>query len=177
MAKTPQRIMALIAALLFLASTIAFSIFVIIQMREESTANQVNQIEETQNNTTEDKLEGKQLEGFDPVSEVNELQIIDIKEGDGEVVPEGATVTAHYTGALAKTGIIFQSSKDFGSAIPFSLNGVIEGWTKGVPGMKVGGLRRLIIPANMAYGEEGSPPTIGPNEPLVFDIEIVKIGE
>lgn len=177
MAKTPQRIIALVAALLFLASTIGFSVFVIMQMREESTrSGDVSEIDD-QNNQQEGKLEGTKLDNFTPVSEVNELQVIDIKEGDGEVVPEGATVTAHYTGALTKTGVIFQSSKDFGSPIPFSLTQVIAGWAQGVPGMKVGGQRRLIIPAAMAYGEQGSPPSIGPNEPLVFDIEIVKLGE
>jgi peptidylprolyl isomerase len=106
---------------------------------------------------------------------VTELQIIDIKPGDGEVVPEGATITAHYTGALAKDGTIFQSSHDFGDAISFGLNQVIEGWTKGVPGMKVGGTRRLIIPAAMAYGPSSPAPNIPLNSDLVFDIELVKI--
>jgi catechol 2,3-dioxygenase-like lactoylglutathione lyase family enzyme len=76
------------------------------------------------------KLEGTKMAGFDPMPAVTELQIIDIKPGDGEAVPEGATITAHYTGALVKDGTIFQSSKDFGNAISFGLNQVIEGWTK-----------------------------------------------
>ena len=120
-------------------------------------------------------LQGTKLEGFDPVAEVTELKITDVKEGDGEEVKAGATVTAHYTGALAKDGTIFQSSHDIGEAIEFALDGVIPGWTQGVPGMKVGGTRRLVIPAELAYGEAGSPPSIGPNEPLVFDIEITAV--
>ena len=87
-------------------------------------------------------------------------------------------VTAHYTGAVAATGIIFQSSLDSGQPIPFALDQVIKGWTDGVPGMKEGGKRRLIIPADQAYG--ATPPqgsNIPANAPLVFDIELVKIGE
>lgn len=117
-----------------------------------------------------------QLDNFTPVAVVNELQRIDVKEGTGEVCPAGATITAHYTGAVAATGEIFQSSKDFGGPIQFSLNGVIRGWTDGVPGMKVGGVRRLIIPAEQAYG--ANPPggsNIPPNAALVFDIELVAI--
>lgn len=168
-----QRVAAFALAILFLVVSVGFSIVVIVQMVQNDDSAQVASNE----NQEEDLLQGTQMENFEPVSDVTELQKIDLKEGTGEVVPEGATVTAHYTGALAKTGVIFQSSHDFGQPIPFSLSEVIPGWTQGVPGMKVGGIRRLLIPANMAYGEAGSPPLIGPNEPLVFDIEIVKIGE
>ena len=121
-------------------------------------------------------LKGSKLENFEPVVSVETLQVVDLKMGEGDVVAEGATVTAHYTGALAKDGTIFESSKDSGQPATFPLAQVIEGWQKGVPGMKVGGIRRLIIPAALGYGEMGSPPTIGPNEPLVFDIELVSIG-
>jgi peptidylprolyl isomerase len=121
------------------------------------------------------RLEGTKMTGFDPIGQVSELQIIDLKPGDGDTVPEGATITAHYTGALVKDGTIFQSSHDFGNAISFGLDQVIEGWTKGVPGMKVGGTRRLVIPAVMAYGESSPAPNIPPNSDLVFDIELVKV--
>ncbi len=120
-------------------------------------------------------LEGTKLANFDPVDSVPELQIIDVTEGSGDVVPEGATITAHYTGALCKDGTIFQSSKDFGNPITFGLNQVIPGWTKGVPGMKVGGVRRLVIPAAMAYGPQSPSPNIPPNSDLVFDIELVAL--
>lgn len=121
------------------------------------------------------KLEGTKLAGFDPVGAVPELQIIDVVAGTGEVVPEGATITAHYTGALCSDGTIFQSSHDFGEAISFPLNAVIEGWQKGVPGMKIGGKRRLIIPAAQAYGSHSPSPNIPANSDLVFDIELVAI--
>jgi len=122
-----------------------------------------------------DQLEGTKLADFEPISKVAELQIIDTIEGTGEEVPEGATITAHYTGALCKDGTIFQSSHDFGEAISFGLNQVIKGWTVGVPGMKVGGTRRLIIPSEMAYGSARAAANIPPNSDLVFDIELVAI--
>ena len=121
------------------------------------------------------KYEGTKLPNFAPRSSVSELEIIDTEVGTGEEVMPGATITAHYTGALAKNGIIFQSSFDFGEAITFSLSRVIEGWTKGVPGMKVGGTRRLIIPAAMAYGSSRASKNVPPNSDLVFDIDLVAI--
>ena len=119
--------------------------------------------------------EGTKLADFAPIDQVSELQIIDIEEGTGAVVQPGATITAHYTGALCKNGIIFQSSHDFGKPISFGLDQVIRGWTDGVPGMKVGGMRRLIVPSNMAYGSARAASNIPPNSDLVFDIELVDI--
>jgi len=118
------------------------------------------------------QLEGTKLKDFEPIDKVDELKIIDVIEGDGEEVKPGATVTAHYTGALCKDGTIFQSSKDFGEPIEFGLDQVVKGWTDGVPGMKVGGTRRLIIPATQAYGEMSPSPNIPANSDLVFDIEL-----
>lgn len=178
MAKTHQRVVALVAAIVFLTSSLAFSGYVIWQLATQNDTQSPAdsaQIKGQSKEVQENMLQGTKLENFSPISQVETLQVVDIKEGDGEVVKEGAKVTAHYTGALSKDGTIFQSSKDMGQPIAFSLAGVIEGWQKGVPGMKVGGIRRLIIPAAMAYGEAGSPPTIGPNEPLVFDIELFAV--
>lgn len=126
-------------------------------------------------NDSNTKLEGTKLFAFDPTGLVAELKIIDTIVGTGEVVPENATITAHYTGALAKDGTIFQSSHDFGQPATFGLNQVIAGWTKGVPGMKVGGTRRLIILAVMAYGSRRAAANIPPNSDLVFDIELIAI--
>jgi len=123
------------------------------------------------------KLEGTLLQNFTPLGKdkVTELQIIDTVVGDGPEVPVGATITAHYTGALCADGTIFQSSHDFGDAITFGLNQVIAGWTKGVPGMKIGGTRRLVIPAAQAYGSARAAASIPPNSDLVFDIELVAV--
>lgn len=120
--------------------------------------------------------EGTKLHGFDPRDEaVKELEIIEVEVGTGEEVKPGATITAHYTGALVKNGIIFQSSHDFGNPISFGLDQVIKGWTHGVPGMKVGGTRRLIIPAEQAYGASSPAKNIPANSDLVFDIDLVAI--
>ena len=124
-----------------------------------------------------EKLEGTLLQNFTPLgkNKVTELEIIDTVIGDGAEVPVGATITAHYTGALCADGTIFQSSHDFGDAITFGLSQVVEGWTKGVPGMKIGGTRRLVIPATMAYGSARASASIPPNSDLVFDIELVAV--
>lgn len=121
------------------------------------------------------QLEGTKLANFTPVSKVDELQITDTVVGTGDEVPVGATITAHYTGALCADGTIFQSSHDFGDAITFPLDRVIAGWTQGVPGMRIGGTRRLVIPSDMAYGSVRAAANIPPNSDLVFDIELVAI--
>lgn len=121
------------------------------------------------------KYEGTKLFGFDSRGLVAELEIFDIHEGTGPAVQPGATITAHYTGALVKNSIIFQSSHDTGKPVTFSLNQVIRGWAEGVPGMKVGGTRRIIIPAEMAYGSRSPAPNIPANSDLVFDIDLVAV--
>ncbi len=124
------------------------------------------------------KRKGTPLQDFTPLgkkNKVEELQIIDLVIGEGEEVPAEATITAHYTGALCIDGTIFESSHDSGRPATFGLHQVIEGWTKGVPGMKVGGTRRLIIPSEMAYGQRRASAQIGPNSDLVFDIELIAV--
>lgn len=121
------------------------------------------------------KLEGTKMENFTPLDEVNELIIEDVVIGDGGECPEWATISAHYTGAVCKTGDIFQSSKDMGRPITFSLNEVIAGWQEGVPGMKVGGIRRLTIPHSKAYGAQSPSKNIPKYSDLVFDIELIAI--
>lgn len=177
MAKPHERVFALVAAVLFLGTSIAFSLAVIWQIRKDNSSSNTESSAQTETNQQpqEGQLKGTKLEGFTPIATVDKLETIDLKEGTGEVVKEGATVTAHYTGATTKDGIIFESSKDSGQPAEFPLSQVIKGWQQGVPGMKVGGTRRIIIPASLAYGEAGSPPAIGPNEPLVFDIEMVAV--
>jgi len=176
------RIGAIVIALLFLVTSLGFSFLVIWQSHQDNKkSKQTSDIQkaftDAQNKPKEGQLQGTKLANFTPVDKVENLQIIDTVVGTGAEVKAGDTVTAHYTGALAKDGIIFESSLDSGQPVPFGLDQVIPGWTKGVPGMKVGGKRRLLIPANLGYGEQGKPPKIGPNEPLVFDIELIKIGQ
>ena len=101
------------------------------------------------------------------------LKFWDVKEGTGKVCPSGARVELHYTGWLTN-GTKFDSSKDRGEPITFSLTGLIPGWQYGVPGMKEGGVRRLMIPAELGYGSSGSG-TIPPGATLLFEIELLGI--
>ena len=116
-----------------------------------------------------------------PVVEVPEgeppagLEIEDIKKGDGATVKPGDTVTAHYVGVSYSTGTEFDSSWSRGQPATFPLAQVIPGWQQGIPGMKVGGRRRLVIPPDLGYGESGQPPDIGPNETLIFVVDLVSV--
>jgi peptidylprolyl isomerase len=104
------------------------------------------------------------------------LIVKDLKVGTGAVIPAGATITANYIGVACSTGRIFDSSYAHGGAIQFPLTGVIQGWTNGIPGMKVGGIRLLGIPADQAYGATPPTPDIAPNEALWFVVQPVKLG-
>ena len=100
------------------------------------------------------------------------MKVWDVKVGAGAAVKPGATVTVHYTGWLLN-GTVFDSSKKRGQTISFGLHQVIKGWTDGVPGMMPGGVRLLLIPSDMAYGDRGSPGSIPPKATLVFEIELI----
>ena len=102
----------------------------------------------------------------------NGMKVWNVKEGTGPEVQKGDTVTIHYTGWLPD-GTVFDSSKTRGQPITFPLARLIQGWQEGVPGMKPGGVRRLVIPYTLGYGERGSPPTIPPKATLVFEIEMI----
>ena len=104
------------------------------------------------------------------------LKYRDLKEGDGPVCPPGAHVVMDYTGWLTTGGKYFDSSWKPGSTGPLdmSLGSLIEGWKQGVPGMKVGGVRKLVIPPELGYGERGQG-GIPPNATLVFEIELLGI--
>ncbi|MDG2054344.1 MAG: ankyrin repeat domain-containing protein [Phycisphaerales bacterium] len=103
------------------------------------------------------------------------LQFYDIDGGVGfSPATSASRVTVHYTGYLPD-GTKFDSSVDRGRPSTFALNGVISGWTEGVGSMRVGGKRKLVIPAPLAYGEAGRPPTIPANSTLVFDIELIQV--
>lgn len=107
-----------------------------------------------------------------------ELQGDDIVVGKGKEAKEGDTVQVEYVGVLFKDGKQFDASWDRkGEPFEFTLGqgAVIQGWDQGVPGMKVGGRRALVIPADLAYGASGSPPNIGPNEALIFVVDLKKI--
>lgn len=106
-----------------------------------------------------------------------ELVVNDLVEGTGAEAKAGDTVTVDYVGVLYKNGKQFDASWDSGQPFTFELGGgsVIEGWDKGLEGMKVGGRRELIIPANMAYGTEGSGDAIPPNAALIFVVDLKEV--
>jgi FKBP-type peptidyl-prolyl cis-trans isomerase FkpA len=120
------------------------------------------------------KLQGAKLAGFTPVKHVDYLQCQDLKVGSGATATASSTITALYTGALASDGTIFQSSEDTGQPFTTTLSQVIQGWQAGIPGMKVGGQRRLLIPAQYAYGPQAQA-GIPANSDLVFDITLLAV--
>ena len=108
------------------------------------------------------------------------LQFIDTTEGSGPTATKGQSVTVHYTGWLYNDGVQgtkFDSSKDRGDPFVFSLGAgmVIRGWDEGVAGMKVGGMRTLIIPSALGYGARGAGGIIPANATLKFDVELLKV--
>lgn len=189
MAQLHHRIFAFFMAGLFLFSACAFSAFVIYDMvnskktaKEAAAATAATSQSQQQAQTTPppaaNALQGKPLAEFTPVDAVAEIVKTDTKEGDGTEAKKGDSITVDYTGAVASTGIVFQSSKDTGQPAQLSLAQVIPGWQEGIPGMKVGGTRRLLIPAEKAYG--ATPPDgsgIPANAPLVFDVTLIKVGK
>ena len=106
----------------------------------------------------------------------SDLQIINNIEGQGVEIVNHSKIKAHYIGML-EDGAKFDSSYDRGEPFSFQigLRQVIEGWEKGIIGMKVGGKRKLIIPPELGYGERGAGELIPPNSTLVFDIEIIDV--
>ena len=101
----------------------------------------------------------------------------DIVVGKGPAAKKGDKVQVQYVGVSYSTGEQFDASWDNGQPFDFTLGKgmVIPGWDQGIPGMKVGGRRELTIPADLAYGAAGSPPSIGPNETLIFVVDLLKI--
>lgn len=104
-----------------------------------------------------------------------DLKIEDLVVGTGAEAKVGDTVTVHYTGTL-DDGTKFDSSYDHGKPFTFMIGGrVIAGWNQGIPGMKVGGKRRLTIPSDLGYGPTGYPPAIPPNATLHFEVELLEV--
>jgi peptidylprolyl isomerase len=101
----------------------------------------------------------------------------DLVTGTGKTATQGSTITVNYVGVLYKGGKEFDSSwkrnQEFTTAL--SSGNVIDGWVKGIAGMKVGGRRELIIPPNLGYGKTGSPPTIPANATLVFVVDLLSV--
>ncbi len=187
-----QRVVAFLLAALFLMSTLGATAYVIWQINQDDGVI----VEETEEEkAAAEALAQQQAEpeadpnacgqgvftAVDPRptpsvtkndGPITELGKVDVTVGSGEEVQPGDCVAALYYGTLATTGEKFDGNYDTGEPIEFSLNGVIAGWTNGIPGMKVGGVRRLLIPSEQGYGANGSGP-IPANSDLIFEVEIV----
>ena len=186
-----QRFTSFLLALIIFGSAVVSAVFVIQAIRKEqsdetvststdtttqdtSTTDQSSQ-NSTQEGNNENMLKGKPLANFTPTTDrVSDVKVEDLTVGTGaEVTSAEQTVTAHYTGARAADGIVFESSKDNGQTFTAPLNNLIAGWQTGMIGMKVGGIRRLTIPAAQAYGDDAS--TGRPTGDLIFDIELFDV--
>lgn len=111
------------------------------------------------------------------IDQSNELIIEDLTAGEGQEAKEGDTVEMHYVGTFTD-GTKFDSSRDRGQTFSFTIGAgqVIEGWDQGIPGMKVGGMRKLTIPSDLAYGDYDYGPIPG-GSTLIFEVELMGIEE
>jgi peptidylprolyl isomerase len=107
----------------------------------------------------------------------SDLEVTEIAAGDGVEATPGSTVQVHYVGVAHSTGEEFDASYNRGEPLAFRLGTgqVIEGWDRGVTGMKVGGRRRLVIPPHLAYGDRGAGGVIQPGETLIFVVDLVAV--
>jgi peptidylprolyl isomerase len=114
--------------------------------------------------------------GTGAVTTPSGLRYEDRVAGSGVTPRSGMTVVVHYDGRLPD-GTVFDSSRRRGAPFKFRIGtgSVIKGWDEGVMTMKAGGVRRLVVPPDLGYGERGSPPAIGPNATLVFDVELLGV--
>jgi peptidylprolyl isomerase len=106
-----------------------------------------------------------------------DLEITDISVGDGAEAQPGSTVSVHYVGVAHSTGEEFDASWNRGQPFDFPLGAgkVIQGWDKGVAGMKVGGRRKLVIPPHLGYGDRGAGRSIRPGETLIFVVDLLGV--
>lgn len=172
--KKRDRVVALVMAVLFFAFASSLTIAIIVEA--VASHNKTSNNSSSTSTSTSQSLVGTAMSGFTPTSNVPTLQAKDIKVGTGATAQAGDTVTVDYTGAVASTGLIFQTTQG-NQPVSLSLNQVIKGWQLGIPGMKVGGTRQLLIPADEAYG--ANPPSgsgIPANAPLVFNVTLDKVG-
>jgi FKBP-type peptidyl-prolyl cis-trans isomerase len=182
-----QRVAAFLLALMFLLTTVGAAGYVIYQLRTESAGivNESTTVTEQTPEADPNTCGGTAMSPVEPraipeittaQTPVTELEKIDVVVGEGTEVQPGDCVGALYYGTLATTGEKFDGNYETGQPIEFSLDGVIPGWTEGIPGMKVGGVRRLVIPAELAYGEQANG-GIPANSDLVFEVQIVSTRE
>jgi FKBP-type peptidyl-prolyl cis-trans isomerase len=128
----------------------------------------------SQDNQSANQPQASTSPGPSPAAGSGQLQKTDVVVGTGAEAVASSTVTVKYTGKLADGTVFDSTDKNGGQPISFGLNQVIKGWQEGIPGMKVGGKRTLVIPPDMAYGSSGTQ-GIPPNSTLTFDVELVDV--
>jgi FKBP-type peptidyl-prolyl cis-trans isomerase len=179
MARKRERAFAAFGAGLFLLTSSALTIGVIytIVQQHNQKPNDGATTSNSQKTTNQTKLTGTKMQNFTPTAQPQaQLQVIDTKVGTGQVAKPSDTITADYVGALMSDGTIFDAASDHGGPQTFPLSKVIAGWSQGIPGMKVGGVRRLLIPASLAYGPQAQA-GIPANSDLVFDVTLSAISK
>lgn len=188
--KPHQRAFALTIALIFLVTTVATSVLVVMAIVNENKQNNSTNQSTADTDTTAadqtaatcaiDSVSGQAVlsapEVFKPAGDVTALQTIDLEQGNGDVVKAGDCIIAKYYGTLATSGTVFDENftKDTALQLQIGTGSVIKGWDEGIVGMKVGGTRRLVIPSDKAYGDQGSG-TIPANSDLVFVVKVTEI--
>lgn len=118
---------------------------------------------------------GKKLPGLSTIKFPSGVVATDLVFGSGATAMPNSVIKVHYHGTLPN-GKVFDSTRG-SDPVKFPLNQLIPGWREGIPGMMVGGVRRLVVPAKDAYGDEGAPPDIPPKTDLIFTIELVEVVE
>lgn len=178
--KTSQRVGIWIIAGVMLFGTLgAFFLPILMNDNANREAAEIQKLQEQlqqQQASSAEPLDGYQATSFDKAG-VTELAVEELKPGEGDAQAAAqSTLKVSYFG-WTSDGKIFDSSKKDGTDTPIdlSLSGVIQGWTEGLTGAKPGAVRKLSIPADKAYGEAGSPPTIGPDEPLMFIVIVHEV--
>ena len=164
-------------------SSAGLTIVLLMQNNNSDTSQQAQLQQQIQDQLKQQKeasvpkepLPGYEATAFDAAS-VTELKVETLVEGTGAVATKDSTVTANYFG-WTPDGKIFDSTNKGGMVAPidFPLSGVIVGWTEGLTGVKQGSVVKLTIPADKAYGANGSPPSIGPNQPLIFIVQLTGV--
>jgi peptidylprolyl isomerase len=164
-----QRIIIATIGIVMLVGTLGAYFLIIFQNNNPSTPAQ----DQTQQAT---KPTPRQVDptAYKVAGPVKDLQVTDLTVGTGDEAKSGDTVRVHYKGTIAQTGVKFDSSYDRGEPLVIKLSEVIQGWQEGVPGMKIGGKRRLVVPAAKAYGAQAAG-SIPANSDLVFEIELLAV--
>lgn len=169
-------IAALFAICLFVAVPLAAPFLTKKQNEEQQTATQkaLEELQKQQAESQADDTPAEVDESFKQSGDITTMQIIDLVTGSGQEAKVGDTITVKYKGALAADGTVFDSNSD-GVEFQLAQGSLIDGWVEGIPGMKVGGKRKLVIPSEKGYGEQGSGTSIPANADLVFEVELVAI--